>query len=127
MALEAENQRLRTELEQARSTVSNTSAEAERRQRRDLVPLRQAIAVFGERPRFLGPRLTNRPCHRCGRSVPAHPEVGDRVVEDVGDEPVGDARRFGSGELPGFGEALTGRRLEQGGQLGDEGVDRWTW
>ena len=53
MALEAENARLRTELEQARSSVSNASAEAERRQRRDLVPLRQAIAVFGERPRFL--------------------------------------------------------------------------
>ena len=53
MALEAENVRLRTELEQARSSVSNASAEAERRQRRDLVPLRQAIAVFGERPRFL--------------------------------------------------------------------------
>ena len=52
MALEAENMRLRTELEQARSSVSNASAEAERRQRRDLVPLRQAIAVFGERPRF---------------------------------------------------------------------------
>jgi hypothetical protein len=28
-------------------------AVAERRQRRDLVPLRQAVAVFGERPRFL--------------------------------------------------------------------------
>jgi MerR family transcriptional regulator, heat shock protein HspR len=53
MALEAENLRLRTELDQARSSVSNASAEAERRQRRDLVPLRQAIAVFGERPRFL--------------------------------------------------------------------------
>jgi hypothetical protein len=28
-------------------------AEAERRQRRDLVPLRQAVALFGEAPPFL--------------------------------------------------------------------------
>jgi MerR family transcriptional regulator/heat shock protein HspR len=53
MALEAENGRLRSELERARSSAENASAEAERRQRRDLVPLRQAVAVFGERPRFL--------------------------------------------------------------------------
>ncbi len=53
MALEAENMRLRSELERARSSAANASAEAERRQRRDLVPLRQAVAVFGERPRFL--------------------------------------------------------------------------
>jgi MerR family transcriptional regulator/heat shock protein HspR len=53
MALEAENARLRAELEQATSMAANASVEAERRQRRDLVPLRQAVAVFGERPRFL--------------------------------------------------------------------------
>ena len=53
MALEAENARLRSELESARSVAANASVEAERRQRRDLVPLRQAVAVFGERPRFL--------------------------------------------------------------------------
>ena len=53
MALEAENGRLRSELERARSSAANASADAERRQRRDLVPLRQAVAVFGERPRFL--------------------------------------------------------------------------
>ena len=53
MALEAENALLRSELEGARSVAANASAEAERRQRRDLVPLRQAVAVFGERPGFL--------------------------------------------------------------------------
>ena len=53
MALEAENARLRVELEQATSMAANASVEAERRQRRDLVPLRQAVAVFGERPGFL--------------------------------------------------------------------------
>jgi MerR family transcriptional regulator/heat shock protein HspR len=53
MALEAENAHLRAELEQATSMAANASVEAERRQRRDLVPLRQAVAVFGERPRFL--------------------------------------------------------------------------
>ena len=53
MTLEAENARLRSALEGARSMAANASAEAERRQRRDLVPLRQAVAVFGERPGFL--------------------------------------------------------------------------
>jgi MerR family transcriptional regulator, heat shock protein HspR len=53
MALEAENAHLRSELERARSMAANASVEAERRQRRDLVPLRQAVAVFGERPGFL--------------------------------------------------------------------------
>ena len=50
MELEVENARLRAELEAARSTAEHAEAEAERRQRRDLVPLHQAIAVFGERP-----------------------------------------------------------------------------
>jgi MerR family transcriptional regulator/heat shock protein HspR len=53
MELEFENARLRAELEQARATAQSARLDAERRQRRDLVPLRQAIAVFGERPRFL--------------------------------------------------------------------------
>jgi MerR family transcriptional regulator/heat shock protein HspR len=53
MALEAENARLKSELDSARSVAANASVEAERRQRRDLVPLRQAVAVFGERPGFL--------------------------------------------------------------------------
>jgi MerR family transcriptional regulator/heat shock protein HspR len=53
MALEAENAHLRSALESARSDAANANLEAERRQRRDLVPLRQAVAVFGERPGFL--------------------------------------------------------------------------
>ena len=53
MELEAENERLRRELEHARAAADQAAAEAERRQRRDLVPLRQAVALFGERPRFL--------------------------------------------------------------------------
>ena len=53
MQLEVENARLRAELAMARTTADTAVVEAERRQRRDLVPLRQAVAVFGERPRFL--------------------------------------------------------------------------
>jgi MerR family transcriptional regulator/heat shock protein HspR len=52
MELEAENERLRTELEEARRAASQ--AARERRESRELVPLRQAMAVFGERPGFLG-------------------------------------------------------------------------
>jgi MerR family transcriptional regulator, heat shock protein HspR len=48
MELEAENERLRAELAAAQAEAANAMAEAERRQRRDLVPLRQAVAVFGE-------------------------------------------------------------------------------
>lgn len=51
MELEADNERLRRELAEARAAAANAIAEAERRQRRDLVPLRQAVAVFGERPK----------------------------------------------------------------------------
>ncbi len=53
MELEAENERLRAELDSARSAAAQAEAAAERRQRRDLVPLRQAVAIFGERPKFL--------------------------------------------------------------------------
>lgn len=53
MELEHENARLRSELEQARAAAAHAHLDAERRHRRDLVPLRQTIAVFGERPRFL--------------------------------------------------------------------------
>ncbi len=56
MELEAENERLRAELADAREQAARASQEAERRQRRDLVPLRQAVAVFGERPGFLPER-----------------------------------------------------------------------
>lgn len=48
MALEAENARLRAELEEARAAVAQAAADAERRSRRDLVPLRQTLAVFGD-------------------------------------------------------------------------------
>jgi MerR family transcriptional regulator/heat shock protein HspR len=51
MALEAENRRLRVELEQAREIALHAIAHADRRQSGgDLVPLRQALAVFGKRP-----------------------------------------------------------------------------
>ena len=53
MELEAENERLRAELAEAATAARQAVSEAEARQRRDLVPLRQAMAVFGERPGFL--------------------------------------------------------------------------
>ena len=53
LELEAENARLRDELARARAAAEQAHTEAERRHRRDLVPLRQAIAVFGERHRYL--------------------------------------------------------------------------
>ena len=59
MRLEAENARLRAELERARAIALHAIEEAERSQRgsrnartsagNDLVPLRQAVAVFGQR------------------------------------------------------------------------------
>jgi len=53
MELEHENARLRDDLAKARAAADSARLDADRRQRRDLVPLRQAVAVFGERPRFL--------------------------------------------------------------------------
>jgi MerR family transcriptional regulator/heat shock protein HspR len=51
MALEDENARLRAELDRARDIAKHAIAAAEgRRGGGDLVPLRQAIAVFGQRP-----------------------------------------------------------------------------
>lgn len=51
MALEDENSRLRAELDRARDIAKHAIAAAEgRRGGGDLVPLRQAIAVFGQRP-----------------------------------------------------------------------------
>ncbi len=59
MSLEAENAQLRAELEQARALALHAIEEADRRQQRtgggsgpgnEIVPLRQAVAVFGQRP-----------------------------------------------------------------------------
>ena len=60
MRLEAENAKLRAELERAREIALHAIADAERNQagaraaaksgRADLVPLKQALAVFGQRP-----------------------------------------------------------------------------
>ena len=53
MELEAENARLRAELEHTRELALHAINDAERRQRAhggDLVPLRQSITVFGKRP-----------------------------------------------------------------------------
>ena len=52
MELEHENARLRDELSAARHATDQAVTQAERRQRRDLVPLRQAVAVFGDRSHF---------------------------------------------------------------------------
>jgi MerR family transcriptional regulator/heat shock protein HspR len=49
LQLEAEVTRLRQEVDELRQAAAAARAEAERRPpRRDLVPLRQAVAVFGE-------------------------------------------------------------------------------
>jgi MerR family transcriptional regulator, heat shock protein HspR len=53
MELEYENARLRDELRNARLAAENATVDAERRQRRDLVPLHQTVAVFRERPRVI--------------------------------------------------------------------------
>ena len=51
MHLEIENARLRAEVEQAREIARHAIAAAEgSRSGGDLVPLRQAVAVFGKRP-----------------------------------------------------------------------------
>ena len=52
MELEAEVEHLRRELEHARKQIADAVDEVERRHRRDLVPLRQSVAVFGESLRF---------------------------------------------------------------------------
>ena len=51
MELELENAQLREQLDGLRHTAESAAAEAERRSpRRDLVPLRQQIALFGKLP-----------------------------------------------------------------------------
>jgi MerR family transcriptional regulator/heat shock protein HspR len=52
MELEAEVARLRSELAETQRQVVEAVSDAERRNRRDLVPLRQSIAIYGERFRF---------------------------------------------------------------------------
>ncbi|MEM9712858.1 MAG: MerR family transcriptional regulator [Actinomycetota bacterium] len=49
MELEEENARLRAELERRADEARRQVAEAERRQRRDLVPLRQDVILWSER------------------------------------------------------------------------------
>ena len=53
MELEDEVIRLRAQLDQATSVASDAVVAAERRQRRDLVPLNQAVAVYGQWGRSL--------------------------------------------------------------------------
>ena len=51
MELEHENAKLREQLDDLRRTAESAAAEAERRSpRRDLVPLRQQVALFGKLP-----------------------------------------------------------------------------
>jgi MerR family transcriptional regulator/heat shock protein HspR len=50
LELEAENADLRSKLEATEQRLARAEAEAERRHRRDLVPLRQAVTAFGQMP-----------------------------------------------------------------------------
>lgn len=56
MELEQEVAELRQQLDAARAALVRAEADADKRARRDLVPLRQALAPFGERPGFLRDR-----------------------------------------------------------------------
>ncbi|HVN51224.1 MAG TPA: MerR family transcriptional regulator [Acidimicrobiales bacterium] len=47
LELEAENERLRRELERTRAAASEAVEQAHRKYRRDLVPFTQAVALFG--------------------------------------------------------------------------------
>jgi MerR family transcriptional regulator/heat shock protein HspR len=53
MELEEEVLRLRAELDRVTTVAADAVADAERRQRRDLVPLNQAVAVYGQWSRSL--------------------------------------------------------------------------
>jgi MerR family transcriptional regulator/heat shock protein HspR len=55
MELEDEVVRLRREVDRLSQRATNALVEAERKQRRDLVPLRQSLAVFGQVPSILRP------------------------------------------------------------------------
>ena len=56
LALEAELAEVRAELERVRSEAANEVAATERRHRRDLVPLNQAVAVWGKLPSIFSTR-----------------------------------------------------------------------
>jgi MerR family transcriptional regulator/heat shock protein HspR len=58
MELEAENERLRAELAAAKQQADR--AEVRARESRQLVPLKQALAIFGETPAFLRDREPER-------------------------------------------------------------------
>ena len=55
MTLESEVVRLRSEVEQLRQGLMHAIAEIESRSRSNIVPLRQAMARFGERPSIFDP------------------------------------------------------------------------
>jgi MerR family transcriptional regulator/heat shock protein HspR len=55
MTLEAEVVRLRSEVEQLRQGLMHAITEIESRSRSNIVPLRQAMARFGERPSSFDP------------------------------------------------------------------------
>jgi len=55
MTLETEVVRLRSEVEQLRQGLMHAIAEIESRSRSNIVPLRQAMARFGERPSIFDP------------------------------------------------------------------------
>jgi len=55
MTLEAEVIRLRSEVEQLRQGLMHAIAEIESRSRSNIVPVRQAMARFGERPSIFDP------------------------------------------------------------------------
>lgn len=54
MSLEAEVEALRNEVKTLRAQMNEIVTQTERSMRRDLVPLRQAITLFTQRPGFFG-------------------------------------------------------------------------
>ncbi|MBJ7369131.1 MAG: MerR family transcriptional regulator, partial [Ilumatobacteraceae bacterium] len=50
MSLEDEVVRLRAEIQELRRLANDAVSDAERRTRRDLVPISQALSLFGQRP-----------------------------------------------------------------------------
>ena len=50
MSLEDEVVRLRAEIQELRRLATDAVSDAERRTRRDLVPISQALSLFGQRP-----------------------------------------------------------------------------